>query len=193
MAEAMVFWLQDPEPAKWHGRSPFVRQAAYSIAQDRIRALEAALGNMAGTYYYHPRLLDKCNEILRGVGLPDFVKPTVPETIAEPVRSDPDFAGWNGPWCKKCGAPIVTIPGYAPGCISNCPMPAETACTCDSTLVTDTSNHQPHCQRYVAETKAEPRLICSACGADRYKQPCGGSPLNCPMHGETQMNRGTVK
>lgn len=29
---------------------------------------------------------------------------------------------------------------------------AGTACTCDSTLVTDTSNHQPHCPRYVAET-----------------------------------------
>lgn len=43
MAEAMVFWLQDPEPAKWHGRSPFVRQPAYSIAQDRIRELEAAI------------------------------------------------------------------------------------------------------------------------------------------------------
>lgn len=41
MDEAMVFWLQDPEPAKWHGRSPFVRQPAYSIAQDRIRELEA--------------------------------------------------------------------------------------------------------------------------------------------------------
>lgn len=32
------------------------------------------------------------------------------------------------------------------------PPQTETACTCDSTLVTDTSNHQPHCPRYVAET-----------------------------------------
>lgn len=40
---AMVFWLQDPEPAKWHGRSPFVRQPAYSLAQDRSRHLETAL------------------------------------------------------------------------------------------------------------------------------------------------------
>jgi len=32
---------------------------------------------------------------------------------------------------------------------------SETACTCDSTLVTDTSNHQPHCPRYVAETKGD--------------------------------------
>lgn len=35
-------------------------------------------------------------------------------------------------------------------------LPAlETACTCDSTLVTDISNHQPHCPRYVAETKGD--------------------------------------
>lgn len=31
------------------------------------------------------------------------------------------------------------------------------ACTCDSTLVTDTSNHQPHCPRYQAETPVEPK------------------------------------
>lgn len=48
------------------------------------------------------------------------------ETFAEPARSDPDFADWKGPWCKACGAPIVTIPGFAPGCICNCPTPAET-------------------------------------------------------------------
>jgi hypothetical protein len=33
---------------------------------------------------------------------------------------------------------------------------AETACTCDSTLVTDTSNHQPHCPRFKKETACDP-------------------------------------
>ena len=32
----------------------------------------------------------------------------------------------------------------------DCGYAEETVCTCDSTLVTDTSNHQPHCPRYKA-------------------------------------------
>lgn len=49
------------------------------------------------------------------------------ETVAEPDRSEPDFEDWEGPWCKTCGAPVVEIPGFAPGCLRNCPMPAETS------------------------------------------------------------------
>lgn len=44
-------------------------------AADHILALGAALTEMAGIYYYHKRLLDACNAILRRVGLPDFVRP----------------------------------------------------------------------------------------------------------------------
>jgi hypothetical protein len=51
-----------------------------------------------------------------------------------------------GQLCRLCG--------NVHDLMSACP-PKETACTCDSTLVTDTSNHQPHCPRYVAETVCE--------------------------------------
>jgi hypothetical protein len=30
---------------------------------------------------------------------------------------------------------------------------------------------------------AAPTLICDFCGADRYKEPCGSTRLNCPMSG----------
>lgn len=30
---------------------------------------------------------------------------------------------------------------------------------------------------------SEPTLICEQCGADRYKEPCRGKLLNCPMSG----------
>jgi hypothetical protein len=52
-------------------------EAAYI---ERQNALEAALTEMAGIYYFHKRLLDAANAILRRLGLPDFIKPTQPET-----------------------------------------------------------------------------------------------------------------
>jgi hypothetical protein len=53
--------------------------------------------------------------------------------------------------CDDCGARDYTA---GPDELSAAPCSApETACTCDSTLVTDTSNHQPHCPRYVAKTE----------------------------------------
>jgi hypothetical protein len=65
---------------------PGYRDALFA-ASDRVAALEAALTKMAGLYYFHPRLLDACNEILRSVGLPNFVKPTQSSPAA---TSEPD-------------------------------------------------------------------------------------------------------
>lgn len=38
------------------------------------------------------------------------------------LKEYPEFEG-HDPWCTKCGAPIITIPGFAPGCMRNCPPP----------------------------------------------------------------------
>lgn len=40
-------------------------------------------------------------------------------------------------------------------------------------------------KHYQSDAATEPKLICPKCGADRYKQPCGWSHIDCPMHGTT--------
>lgn len=69
--------------------------------------------------------------------------------------------------------------------VSDLPRVA-TVCTCDSTLVTDTSTHQPHCPRYVAETL--PKLPinpqwdgCHECGYQLPRHAHG-----CPNFAQTE-------
>lgn len=109
-----------------------------SEAEARIRALEAAAEKVHGIIaeYWGPCMgsVESLLTLREAVGerattwLPkvsDLPRVTsFLETPAKPDRSE--IPNWEGPWCKKCGAPIVTIPGFAPGCINNCPTPAET-------------------------------------------------------------------
>lgn len=100
-----------------------------SYARDRIRSLKAALDKRKAELWKYGKHLASCPVWRSASNGCDCGWVTIRSTLAPDKPSSAD--AFNAAMAPQ----------------------TETACTCDSTLVTDTSNHQPHCPRYVAETK----------------------------------------
>lgn len=102
---------------------------ALELAEARIRALEAALDKRKAELWKYGKHLASCPVWRSASNGCDCGWVTIRSTLAPDKPSSAD--AFNATMAPQ----------------------TEPACTCDSTLVTDTSNHQPHCPRYVAETK----------------------------------------
>jgi hypothetical protein len=158
--------LQSETPVRAHSKSEYKRLSALGVEC----APPDWLGENGGRSRGEPPHCASCSCGLTtetvSLGGQNFIPGQWREVGEHHLQSCPMVrSSDNGPCtCYPAETSVAPLAGADQLChlcgnvhdlMSACP-PKETACTCDSTLVTDTSNHQPHCPRYVAETPAKP-------------------------------------